>query len=100
MKTVNQRIEELTPKAIHRWGVKAQMVKTCEEMSELTQQLCKKVNGSPSTPEAMIDELADVLIMVKQMALCFGVKEVEARAQYKLDRLEKVLNDETANPRL
>lgn len=88
---IEQRIKDLTHLAVQRWGLKAQTIKTCEELAELTQQLCKYVNESPTVYEDLIDEIADVSIMVAQMTLAFGAAAVSERIHYKLDRLEKAL---------
>lgn len=63
-----------------------QIVKTCEELGELTTVLCKKLNGSPTTHEAVCDEIADVFIMIVQMRLIFGAATVDDRILYKLNR--------------
>lgn len=68
------------------FGLDAQMIKTCEELGELTTQLCKKLNGSPTTNAAIVDEVADVLIMAFQMRHVFGAEAVDERIIYKLDR--------------
>lgn len=49
-------------------------------------QLSKRLAGSPTTEEAIIDEVADVLVMVFGMRKHFGADAVDARALYKLNR--------------
>lgn len=85
------RIEKVAPIAIQRWGELAMCIKAAEECAELGVQLCKKVGGSPTTREALIDEIADVLIMTHRLRLSFGETEVDDRIAFKLDRLEKAL---------
>lgn len=85
------RIKEITPKAVNKWGSRAQMTKACEELAELQVQLCKKLNNSPTTTEQVVDEIADVIIMSLQMRMLFNPDAVDARIKYKLDRLEAAL---------
>ncbi len=80
-------------RALRTWGVTAQMVKTIEECAELIQVLSKKLNGNPNvTDQHIIDEIADVTIMVLQMQMIFGPVEVTERMDYKIERTEAALN--------
>lgn len=88
---LQSRIEPLVTAAIDKWGQQVQMVKACEECAELVVQLCKIINRSPSSIDAVIDEVADVLIVAHSMRQVFGPIAVDARIEYKLDRLEKAL---------
>lgn len=73
------------------FGTRPQMIKTCEELGELITQLCKKLNGSPTTNEQIVDEIADTLIMIMQMRLVYGKSAVDERVMFKLDRtLERI----------
>lgn len=81
------KLSYVTSRAVIQWGEKAQAIKACEEMGELTTQLCKRLNNSPTTDEAVIDEIADVLIMAFQMRSIFGLEAVDERIDYKLERL-------------
>lgn len=64
--------------AIERWGRDAQMVKAAEEMAELSAVLLKCVNLAPDDAERdalkkrILDEMADVEIMLEQLGLIFG----------------------------
>lgn len=79
-------LETASESVLMAYGEKAQMIKTCEEMGELATQLCKRLNN-PHTPESgVIDEIADVLIMVMQMRTVFGPSSVDERVLFKLDR--------------
>ena len=73
--------------ALENFGTRPQMIKACEEMGELITVLCKKLNGSPVTDEAIIDEVADVLTMSHQMYAIFDKAAIDKRIVYKLDRL-------------
>lgn len=83
---VSKALEASAQSILIAFGERPQLVKTCEELAELTVQLCKHLNGSPTTQEAIIDEIADALIMIYQMRAQFGQDEVDARILVKLNR--------------
>ena len=80
--------------ALERYGAKAQRRQMIEEMAELTQALCKLerseelLNSIQATAHAkyhVLEEIADVQIMLNQMQLIYGdCTEHEIR---KLERL-------------
>lgn len=70
-------------KAIRTFGKESQCRMMIEEMSELTKALCKLPRDGPV--ENVLEEMADVQIMLDQMKLLFGdTAEMEAM---KLGRL-------------
>jgi len=71
------------------------MIKTCEELGELSAILCKRLNGSPATHEQVVDEIADVLIMAHQMRVVFGPGEVDTRIVFKLERTRSYILNNT-----
>jgi NTP pyrophosphatase (non-canonical NTP hydrolase) len=79
-------LEAATESTMLAFGLNAQMVKTCEELGELTTALCKRLNGSPVSDAQIVDEVADVLIMANQMRHTFGADAVDDRIVYKLNR--------------
>ena len=75
-------------KAIDHYGVTRQLWKAVEEMSELTKELAKYAAAGETTREALIDEIADVTVMMEQLRLIFGVDaSVRIRVDYKAHRL-------------
>lgn len=82
---------ELYKKALETWGIESQMFMVMEETGEMLNALAK-ANRGRSTKEEIITELADVSIMVEQMALYFGYSEFIDERNKKLERLEKRLN--------
>ena len=73
--------------AIAHYGVDGQIWLAVEEMSELTNELAK-LQRDRTTVEALVDELADVTIMMEQLRLMFGLnKEVQDRIDFKVHRL-------------
>lgn len=76
--------EEIYQKAWDLWGANSQMIKMIEEMSELTTELCYELYDKGSV-KAIMEELADVEIMLNQMKVIFP--SIEAIKKKKLERL-------------
>lgn len=90
--------QEIFNKAISTYGEKAQKLMAIEEMSELTKEICKDFRGELNR-EHLIEEMADVLIMLDQMLLMYKVSGEEVRLMRikKVERLKERLekqNDE------
>lgn len=89
--------ESIMRQAIETYGVQAQCDVAIEEMAELTQVVMKIRRISDDYEETMaardhlIDEIADVGIMIDQMELMFGAVDVEKMRRKKLLRLKKHL---------
>lgn len=84
--------------AIETYGVRAQKLMAIEEMSELTKEICKDFRGKLDR-EHLIEEMADVLIMLDQMLLLYKIsgEEVGLMRIKKVERLKERLekqNDE------
>lgn len=86
---MNER--EIYLKALSKWGVEPQCKMAIEEMAELTNALMKYDRGR-NTVEDIIEEIADVIIMMRQMSLIFGEEAVSKQINYKLNRLSDRLN--------
>lgn len=96
-------MEELLPhakgtgmSALRRFGALHQIDKCIEELLELVLELGKHKAGSKNT-EAIIDEVADVWLTTIQMALLFGWENCERRFQFKIDRLDSLMNPQSMN---
>ena len=81
--------------AVEKYGQEAQMKMAVEEMSELTKAICKFWRTEEGTTERdqavenIIEEAADVQIMLDQLRILFGsTKDAE---MVKLSRLRKRL---------
>lgn len=90
--------QEIFNKAISTYGEKAQKLMAIEEMSELTKEICKDFRGKLNR-EHLIEEMADVLIMLDQMLLLYKISgdEVGLMRIKKVERLKERLekqNDE------
>lgn len=85
------------------YGEKHQILKSIEEMAELTQAIIKYIDN-PEEWENFCDELADVNIMVEQLNYFVskwvepktynGISDIEHRIRLKLNRQMKRINKE------
>lgn len=80
-------ITDVCRTALWRFGVARQKTKAMEECAELIVQLAK---GSDSAA-TIIDEIADVTIMMRQLTIVYGEKAIQERIDFKIDRLRKLL---------
>lgn len=92
-------MKELTKQSIYasawnRWGSNAQILLAIEEMGELIQVLSKHLNGrlDHTHHQQLLDEIADVQIMVEQLAYQIDPDGVEDTVEVKLKRLQERLN--------
>ena len=93
-----QEITDTYKQAIKTYGEKAQKLMAIEEMSELTKEICKDFRGKLNR-EHLIEEMADVLIMLDQMLVLYKIsgEEVGLMRIKKVERLKERLekqNDE------
>lgn len=82
---------ELLKRAIDLWGEKAQRDMIIEESLELGLALMKlRRSGDPEEQmAAVIDEVADMKIMVAQAELLFDQEAIDERINFKQERLRK-----------
>ena len=81
-------------RALKTWGKAPQMLQVIEEMSELTKEILKNVNRGKDNIAELIEETADVEIMLEQLKVCYGIaKQVDAYKAEKLIKIEKRLDD-------
>ena len=81
--------QNLLKLAIEAYGEGAQRLMTVEECSELIKALCKLPRGGSVAD--VVEEIADVQIMLDQMKIIFGSDAVELAEEKKLQRLENRL---------
>lgn len=92
MTEVNE--EQLYKRALRVWGKEPQMLQVIEEMSELIKEILKNVNRNKENVDAIIEETADVEIMLGQLKCCYGIAEqIKAYKAEKLKTIEKRLDD-------
>ena len=63
-------------KAIYKYGKQAQLDVAVEEMAELTKEIIKSKRGA-SNYHQIVEELADVYIMMTQIKLIYGIYDEE-----------------------
>ena len=79
--------------ALEHYGVHHQIVKCMEECGELIQALAKKMCGEENI-ENVVEELADVEIMLMQMRAVFGRQDAHRMMVQKLARLKMRMGEE------
>lgn len=81
--------------AIKIWGKNPQLLVLLEEFSELQKEILKNINREADNLDALIDETADVLIMMEQLQRLYNIKEqVKKRIPEKLKKVEQRLRKE------
>ncbi len=81
--------------AIEHYGPVNQAIVAVEEMAELTKELAKSFRPEGSTLEKLVDELADVTVMVEQLRLAFHINNaVQDRIDYKVRRLAQRIKED------
>lgn len=83
--------KELYKRALDTWGEGSQVMMLVEECGELLNAITKYYRKRVEIPD-VITELADVSIMVEQMAVNFGYADFLKEKQRKLDRLQNRLD--------
>lgn len=91
-----ERNESIYRLALDTYGIEAQTMMVFEEMSELQKELCKHARGKENIT-AIAEEIADVLVMLDQMILYFGIGEGVAEfKKFKITRLQNRLEGRCA----
>ena len=75
-------------RALEHNGELVQSLKAVEEMSELTNVLTKRIFGRADIPE-VVDEIADLQILLAQLSILYNEKDVIDRIAYKIGRLDR-----------
>jgi len=80
---------------LDQWGINAQVGQAVEECAELIVALQKYANRTPQPgmTENILDEIADVEMMLAQMRLVLGINDdvLRKRIEYKFERLGRYL---------
>ena len=81
-------------RALETWGEQPQMLMVVEEMSELMKEILKNINRKKNNIDEIIEETADVEIMLEQLKENYQIVEkVEAYKNDKIKIIEQRLND-------
>lgn len=87
---------EAFAKIIAHYGAQHQLVKLCEECAELIQQAAKCYDKVMPYSDDMIEEIADVLVMIKQFETVMSQPDrdlLEDQVVYKLERQIKRIEE-------
>jgi len=76
-------------RAIEKWGSEAQVNQAIQECAELIQALTKIKQGRPDY-DNIVEEIADVEIMMQELNLIFGIGMIQNKKKEKLERLERI----------
>lgn len=81
---------QVLEKAIEVYGKDLQKQVAIEEMAELTKEICKDFRGKGNR-EHIIEEIADVCIMLDQLMIIYGIEtnEMLGEIDIKTARLEE-----------
>lgn len=86
IKLYDKSLEPVLKEALDLFGYDIQKDIAIEEMAELTKELIKEKRHDNNF-EKVIDEVADVYIMICQLIITYGEKQVENRVISKMNRL-------------
>ncbi len=86
-RTKDEGYDSIFKQALEEYGYDTQCAVTIGEIGEFLQLFGKEVQGRV-TEDEWIDEIADVMVMLRQMALIHGAEAVEQRFHEKVMRLK------------
>ncbi|MGK2905844.1 MAG: antitoxin [Desulfuromonadales bacterium] len=89
------RYREIYAKTISKWGESAQYDQTIEECAELIATLQHFARGKVDK-DAVVNELADVFLMVGQLTYMFGEDQLSAAVEQKIAKLQLLLEEDPA----
>ncbi len=80
--------KDLYERALRVWGKQPQMLQAIEEMSELIKEILKNVARGKDNLNELVEETADVEIMLGQLKRCYGIEQQVA--DYKNGKLKVI----------
>lgn len=91
--SISQDQSTILAQAIAKWGEESQRGMAIEECAEfiVAARKVSRVGGREIKPQAVenvIDEIADVEIMMHQMGLIYGRDAINERIAFKIERLK------------
>ena len=89
------RHRDLYAKTIDKWGEQAQYAQAVEECAELIATLQHFTRGKVDRA-VVIDELADVYLMIGQLIYMFGEEAFTAAVENKIIKLHQLLDNDEA----
>ncbi len=86
-------IDPVLKRALKTWGEEPQMLMVVEEMSELMKEVLKNINRKKDNIAEIIEETADVEIMLAQLKENYRIfEQVESYKKEKIKKIEERLN--------
>ena len=82
------KYKEILKEALLKYGYTSQITMAVEEMAELLNALAKERRGR-ATQQDIVTEIADVTIMMWQLAIMYGEQAVEMEIERKIKRLQE-----------
>ena len=90
---IMMKYEQIYEKTLEKWGREAQFDQAVEECAELIAVL-KHWRRGKVNEEQVVNELADVWLMVGQLVYMFGEQRVSRSVEQKIDKLKVLLDQE------
>lgn len=90
-----KKYKPLFEDAYKTWGKIPQVLMVVEEMAELQKELVKNINRNKDNVDKITEELADVLIVLEQLKIIYGISEetLEKIAAEKINKLKENLKN-------
>lgn len=80
--------KDICKRALDNFGKQSQIIKAMEECAELIQALAKsRTSDGDWLMSEVVEEMADVQIMIYQLSLLCGQEDFEHMLNYKISRL-------------
>jgi hypothetical protein len=92
--------KNLLERILKKWGEDSQIEQAKEEAIELALALQKLKRNNLTDEQKLfnvIDEIADVILMIEQLKIIFPIGLIKERVEFKTKRIENRLNKEEEN---
>ena len=94
-----ERLKKKIRQIANHYGLQHQCTKTIEELRELAEE-CMKTACKGSIPVNLINEMADVLVMILQLIYLGKIEfeDIESVMEYKVDRqIQRIKEEENGD---
>lgn len=71
---------------LEHYGYEHQLLKLIEESNELGASIARFLGEDSGERDNFVSEMADVLVLIRQLTIIFGDNEIEKEVEFKLDR--------------
>lgn len=92
--------EEILHKATETWGIDSQcemIIEECIELALALQKIKRRRGNKEEKLKNLIDEIADVSIMIRQAQLIFDSRLIQERIDFKMNRLSERIKNKNDN---